>query len=158
MNNYVKFNPNRFTPDPKVPNLKKLIGEMDKKKSVSKLKKELDKVFNAFIRARDTSGKQFTCISCNTIKPLKQLQAGHFYSCEFTAVRWDEKNVNGQCISCNIFDQGNFPGYLKGMIKKYGQTTVDILDVKKNNKAKMSAFEYEILISEYKEKIKTLKQ
>src|SRR3990172_709801 len=131
--------------DPKP--IKKLIGKMDNKKSLSKLKKELDKVFNSFIRKRDSLNGSFVCISCNNMKSIKQIQAGHYHSCRFTAIRWDEKNVNGQCVSCNVFDQGNFSGYTKGMLKKYGQNTIDILEIKKNNKCKMTEFEYHLLIN-----------
>lgn len=143
--------------DQKKISVPKAIKAMDKKKSITKLKKELDMVFNAFIRKRDSKNGYFTCISSGKILSVKQMQAGHYFSCKFMPIRWDETNVNGQSISENIFSQGNFSGYTKGMIKKYGQKAIDILEAKKNNKMKMSAFEYEFLIKEYKEKISQLK-
>lgn len=153
-----------FRPDPKPikvikdkKQIRSAIKKMStKKESYSVLKKKLDKVFNHFIRLRDSKGDHFVCISCNTPLPLTELQAGHYWSCTYTAIRWHEKNVNGQCRYCNVFCQGNFGGYTKGMIKKYGEDVLKLLDMSKNNKVKITAFEYKYLIVYYEEQIKKM--
>ena len=117
------------------------------KKQRAKLIKKLDEVFNAFIRERD-NGKP--CISCNK---RAELQAGHYHSCRYLSIRWDEKNVNGQCINCNIFNQGNFYGYTLGMERKYGKNVIEYLNIKKNNTTKLSPFELSLLIQEYETKL-----
>ena len=100
-----------------------------KPKTIAKLKKDLDKVFNAFIRDRDMKHfNSFTCISCGQRKDKSLMHAGHFYAGTFTATRWDERNVNGQCAGCNTFKHGNLLEYRKGMIAKYGQGVVDELE------------------------------
>lgn len=127
-------------------------------KSLAKMKKDLDEVFNSFIRKRDAVGAFFVCISCNHPKPLSQMNAGHFHPAgNNQAIRWDERNVNGQCIQCNLHKHGNFEGYQKGMKKKYGQSVIDELEIKRFNQSKMFKFEVSLLIHQYKTKLKNLK-
>lgn len=134
--------------------------KLPSEKSLPALKKELDRVFNAFIRARDTRYDKgqpyFICISCDEPKPIDQMDAGHFHSAGHNeATRWDERNVNGQCRRCNRFLHGNLLGYQKGMLKKYGQTTLDQLEIKRHNRSKMFRFEVALLIETYRQKLKT---
>jgi hypothetical protein len=130
--------------------------KLPKEKSLSKLKKELTVVFNAFIRKRDTlPNGTFKCISSGKILPVSQMNAGHYHSAGHNeAIRWDERNVNGQSIQDNLFLHGNFGGYTKGMLEKYGQKVIDELDIKRHNKSKMARFEVSYLIQEYKKKLK----
>jgi hypothetical protein len=71
--------------------------------------KELQTVFNRYIRLRD-EGKP--CISCGTTKPV-QYAAGHYFtigSCP--ALRFDEDNVHLQCNkNCNLEKSGNIAEY-----------------------------------------------
>lgn len=122
-------------------------------RTLAKLKKDLDKVFNAYIRQRDTlENGMFKCISCGEFKDRSQMNAGHYYSAgHHSALRWVEENVNCQCVKCNCFLSGNLLGYEKGMIEKWGATTLRKLEQSKNNKSKMARFEIEFLIDHYKE-------
>lgn len=143
----------RFAPKKKL----KKISKIPKERGLPALKKDLDKVFNAFIRKRDTlfadGTPYFICISCNEPKPVDLMHAGHFHSAGHNeAVRWDERNVNGQCVRCNTFLHGNFGGYEKGMVRKWGQSVVEALEIKRHNKSKMFKFEIELLIQHYKSK------
>ena len=125
------------------------------KPTISKLKKKLDKVFNAYIRQRDsfTHFEMFQCISCNETKPISQMHAGHFYAGTFTATRWDERNVNGQCVGCNTFKHGNLLEYRKGMLAKYGQKVLDELEELHNKPFKMDRGWLEEKIEYYKERL-----
>lgn len=124
--------------------------------SLASLEKKLDKVFNEWIRKRDTlKGGVFKCISCSDIKPTSQMHAGHFHSAGHNkSIRWDERNVNGQCVRCNYHLHGNPLAYKAGMIAKYGKKVVDELEVKRFNKSKMTSFEVQLLIDEYTKKLK----
>ena len=74
-----------------------------KSKSVAQLKKLADKYFSQMIRYRDgerrTDGWWSECITCSEWKPLKQMQAGHFVSRRVNSLRFDETNVNSQCLT-----------------------------------------------------------
>lgn len=133
--------------------------KVPKQKTLAQLKKDLTRVFNEFIRLRDSypNGK-FKCISSGKICPISQMHAGHYFSAGHNeSIRWDERNVNGQSIRDNFFLHGNFGGYTKGMLEKYGQAVIDELEIKRHNRSKMHKFEVELLIQEYKQKVKDLK-
>lgn len=99
------------------------------------------------------NGITFRCISSGKILPLDQMQAGHYHPAgQNESIRWDERNVNGQSIHDNYHLHGNFRGYTQGMIKKYGQSVVDELEIKRHNKSKMSKFEVSLLIDIYTKK------
>ena len=118
-------------------------------------REKLDKVFSEYIRLRDTDERGIgRCISCGKVIHWKEGDAGHYVNRKHLSLRYDEKNVNLQCRSCNRFDEGNNIGYQKGLIEKYGIDVIDYLAVKKFNYCKLSIVEYESLIRYYKEKVK----
>lgn len=130
-------------------------------KSLQKLKQDLDKVFNAWIRKRDTlPDGSFICISCDKRKLNngENMHAGHFHSAGHNeAIRWNKFNVNGQCDRCNYFLHGNFEGYQKGMLKKYGTKVLNDLEIQRHNKSKMFKFEVQHLIEFYKKQLTEMK-
>lgn len=135
------------------------LNKVDKtNKSLSQLKKELTKVFNAFIRKRDLlAGDMFKCISCGKIKSKEQLNAGHYYSAgNHSSLRWHEDNVHGQCIQCNNYLHGNLLNYRKNLIDKIGLERVEKLDNAKHNANKMGKFEVVYLMGIYKRKLETI--
>ena len=127
---------------------------MKKERSYKTLKNSLDRIFAQFIKARDSNEDYFVCISCGNPKPIDQFNAGHYFSRGNLSIRWNEKNVNGQCIYCNQWKSGNIQGYEKGLKKKYGDGVIQELEIKKALSKKYARFELEILITHYKERIK----
>ena len=122
------------------------------------LKDKLDRIFSTYIRLRDSDENGYgRCISCNKIIHWKEGDAGHAVNRRHLSLRYDEKNVNLQCRSCNRFDESNSIGYYNGLIKKYGYDVIDYLAIKKSNYCHMGNVEYEALIKEYTEKVKRLK-
>lgn len=128
------------------------------KNSTANLKKKLDTVFSRYIRLRDAipNTTVFRCISCGLIKPINQADCGHYINRQHMSTRFSEINCNAQCRSCNRFDEGNMSGYRKGLVIKYGEKQVLVLESMKNKTRKYSDFEYEILIEHYKKEIKRL--
>lgn len=149
---------------PKDSNYRKKVDKiLSNKKSASTLKLELQKVFNEYIRLRDTryeNGKAyFVCISCNDPKSIEQMHAGHYWPVGGNeAVRFDEDNCHGQCIACNYHKHGNLVQYTPNIYKKIGSERFQALSFKRLNKSKMMAFEIELLIEVYKDKVKQLKK
>ncbi len=148
---------------PKTLNYAKKVEKALKKKSLSTLKGDLQKVFNEYIRLRDTrhdkGTKYFVCISCETPKALTDMNAGHYWSVGgFPSVRYDEDNVHGQCIYCNCHQHGNLIAYNRNIIQKIGSERYQKLEIRAKSKSKLMAFEVEYLINEYKDKIKQLKK
>lgn len=135
--------------------MQKQLKKKKPSKSLPKLKSELQIVFNQFIRLRD-KGKP--CISCN--EP-KELQAGHYYSVKgYDGLRFDEFNVHGECAGCNCFDESHLIGYGENLVNRIGKFEFECLkqrarDYKKGG-YKFYKSELEIMISDYKQKIKEL--
>jgi len=96
-----------------------------KKVSISDLIAKARKRFNNFIRERD-KGKG--CISC----PKEGIDhAGHYYSAgSYPSMRFDEDNCHGQGCGCNLFKHGNLIEYRKGLVNRYGEDFVKVLDIK----------------------------
>lgn len=123
-----------------------------------KLKKKLDNVFSQYIRLRDMlpNTTVFRCISCGLIKPITQADCGHYINRQHMSTRFSEINCNAQCRSCNRFDEGNIQGYRRGLVSKYGETKVVILESQKYETRKYTAFEYTALIAHYKSEVERM--
>ena len=122
-------------------------------------KSRLDRVFSEYIRLRDAMPNgTFRCISCGQVKDLSQADCGHYVNRRHMATRFDEMNCNAQRRSCNRFDEGNMQGYRRGLVAKYGEQRVLLLEAKKHESRKYSMFEYEALIQHYKEEVKRLRK
>lgn len=122
---------------------------MKKKKSLNKLKHELDHIFSKFIRERDKG----VCFTCGIKKNPKEMQNGHFFSRSYLGTRFDEKNCNTQCVGCNVFKHGNMAIYSIKLIDKYGKKILKELQVKSHQQIKFTRIDYETLIEKYKSKL-----
>lgn len=116
-----------------------------KKKSLSKYKKELDRVFSIFIRERDEG----QCYTCPNKGEIKKMQAGHFVPRQYLAVRWDEVNVHCQCYACNVLYNGQPSAYAARLEKDYGPGTVEMLEGKRKILTKLKPEYYEFWIAHY---------
>lgn len=124
-----------------------------KQKNIRTLKKKLQKIFHEFIRKRDLENG---CISCGKRVPYGQAwHAGHFYprSTQYASLWFDEQNTNGQCSYCNTYLGGNPPGYVNGLLKKYGKDILTTLELRKicSKRNIWTVFEYEAMIKKYSE-------
>lgn len=119
------------------------------------LKNKLDRVFSQYIRLRDMlpNTTVFRCISCGNIYHIKEADCGHYINRSHMSTRFSEVNCNAQCKRCNRFDEGNMSGYRRGLVMKYGEQRVLLLESSKNDIRKYSDFEYEALIEHYKNEI-----
>ena len=128
-----------------------------KKKSLSKLKKDLDRVFSQYIRLRDSDGEGYvTCITCGNRHYWKEVHCGHFVSRKHLEVRFDERNTAGQCCRCNLFDSGRQYQFGQAIDFRYGKGTAETLMERAKTLRKISTNEYEQLIGDYREKAREL--
>lgn len=112
--------------------------------SIPALSKKAQTVFNAWIRLRDADKG---CISCGGSVD----HAGHYLSAgHYGHLRFNEMNVNGQCLRCNNFLHGNLINYRQGLVKKYGEQKVLLLEAVKNGSHKWSRTELLSIINKYK--------
>ena len=128
-------------------------------KSISKLKKELDKWFSLFIRLRNADDLGFVkCYTSGRFYHYKSIHAGHFMSRKCMSTRYCEINVQAQSIADNLYGQGEQYKFGLNLDAQYGEGTAESLQIKSKQIQKFSRVDYEEKISYYKEAVKNLKK
>ena len=129
-------------------------------KSISKLKKELDKWFSLYIRLRSSENGLVQCFTCGCVKHYKTggMQCGHFQSRGFLATRFDEENCQPQCVGCNMFKQGEQYKFALALNAKYGEGKAEELEILAKSVVKFSRIDYEDKISYYGTLVEKLKK
>ena len=123
-------------------------------KTRSEWLKELQVIFNRFIRLRDAG---LPCISCgHPDDGSRQRHASHYKSVGGNpALRFDSLNCHASCSICNNYLSGNLVPYRVALIAKVGQAEVDRLEGPQQP-LKLTIPEIQALIAEYKVKVKAL--
>ena len=129
-------------------------------KTISKLKKELDKWFSLYIRLRDATDEGIVqCFTCSRISHYKSgMQCGHFQSRRHHSTRWNESNCQVQCVKCNMYEQGEQFKFGMALEGKYGEGTSEELEFLARTISKVSRIDYEEKISYYKDLVEKLKK
>ena len=129
-------------------------------KSISKLKKELDKWFSLYIRLRDATDEGLCqCFTCGKVSHYKKgIQNGHFQSRRFMATRYDEQNCQPQCVGCNMFKQGEQYKFALYLDSKYGEGKAEELETLARTKVKFTRVDYEDKIGYYKDLVEKIKK
>ena len=116
--------------------------------------RELQTIFNAYIRERD---KNKACISCGSVLNSKY-DAGHFFSVgAYSNLRFNVNNVHAQCVACNQHKHGNITEYSIRLPERIGLEKYNKLLEQRNETNKLSIPEIEVLKIKYKELTKILK-
>tara|TARA_R100000988_G_C3978582_1_gene155581 strand:+ start:96 stop:500 length:405 start_codon:yes stop_codon:yes gene_type:complete len=128
-------------------------------KSISKLKKELDKWFSLYIRLRDCNEYGMVqCFTSGKVYHYKKIHAGHFMSRKHLSTRWCEINVQPQSPADNLFGQGQQYQFGLNLDAKYGEGTAEEMQYKSRSIYKMSRVDYEEKISYYKNLVNKIKK
>lgn len=120
------------------------------KRKSTPLKAQLDKVFSAYIRIRNTDENGVgECVTC--AKPLhwKEGDAGHFITRAALSTRFEPRNVHLQCKKCNVFGSGMQYLHGKKIDEIYGAGTAETLYMISRQSVKISPVEYQELIALY---------
>ncbi len=119
--------------------------------TIPKLTAKAQRIFNTYIRQRDSRDGQFTCISCFRTLPTDQMDAGHYVPVKGGSfLRFHELNVHGECKRCNGFDEFHLIGYRKHLIMKIGKHAVKWLEANRHEVKKWTRAELNELITKYK--------
>lgn len=119
--------------------------------SLSKLKKELDRVFSLWVRREANR-----CYTCGAGGNPKTLQNGHFIPRQYLATRWEPDNCRPQCAGCNIWGKGKFPDFEENLVKELGAERVKQLKDKRHELWKLDRTFYETEIARYKALLETV--
>lgn len=131
-----------------------------KRKGVAWYKRKADEAFSQYVRYRDSfeqNGERVAdCITCGVVKPIAQMQNGHFVSRKSSSLRFDDTNCNVQCVGCNMFKYGDLYQYAKAIDLKYGDGTAEALHMRRNEMKKWTIPELEAIIADSKQYVKEL--
>ena len=98
------------------------------------------------------------CVTCGHRAHWKEQHAGHFVQRDRKATRYDEKNVNVQCVRCNTFRSGEQFKHGEYIDRKYGKGTAAQLQALGSVRGtKISSTWLEYQIQEFKNKLKMIK-
>ena len=125
---------------------------MPRKASRKTIVKKLDAIFSIYIRRRYAKNDIAECVTCGKQDHWKNLQAGHFMSRKHYSTRWDEDNVEVQCMGCNVYRYGE--QYL--FAKYLGEEKSNELLIKSRQIQKFTDIELLELIEFYKHKVDNL--
>jgi len=132
-----------------------------KPKTLTKLKGELWKVFSTYIKFKySKDGEWCNCFTCgNPIQiGTSNCQGGHYYTKKgYPGLYFNEDNVRPQCYHCNINLSGNTVIFGENLKAEIGAIELEKLDSIRHLPVKVTRYEYENLIIEYKNKLMNLK-
>ena len=132
------------------------MAKVAKKPLRKNLIKELDTVFSQYIRLRYAKNEIAECYTCGKKDHWKKLQAGHFASRRHYSTRWNEDNVQVQCYSCNIANQGMQFEFGKRLCLQFNNNFADDLMIKSKQIVKFADVELIDMIDYYKQKVNIL--
>ena len=128
-------------------------------KTLSKLKKDLDKWFSLYIRLRYADENGYTeCYTFGKIDHYKKMQCGHFLSRRYHTTRWNTTNCQVQCVKCNMYEQGEQYKFGTKLSMEFGVEEVEYLTNLANTTMKRTRGEYKEDISYYQNLVKNLKK
>ena len=128
-------------------------------KTARELGKVLDRVFSEFIRLRDADEQGYCrCVTCGGVHHWKEIHCGHFIGRANKAVRFNELNCHAQCVKCNTYRSGEHHIYRQVLVNKYGKEAVDKLENEAYLGGDFTAYGLQVLIGEYREKVRLLKR
>lgn len=122
---------------------------MEKKVTRTSLIKKLDTVFSIYIRRRYAVNEIAECYTCGKKEHWKKQHAGHFASRRHYSTRWNEYNVQVQCPSCNIWQQGMQFEFGKRLCLQYGDNFADELMNESKKIRKFDDVELQDMIEHY---------
>jgi hypothetical protein len=131
------------------------------KKTISKLKKELDTIFSVYIRLREANEYGYCqCFTCGVVRHYKDgMQNGHFQSRKHLSTRFSEDgNCEVQCVSVMFFVGVSSTFFGIDLDAKYGEGRAEELEFLARTTLKISRAEYEEKISYYKNLVSNLKE
>jgi hypothetical protein len=123
-----------------------------------KLIAQIDSLLSEVVRLTDMDADgNCTCKTCGAKDHWTLMQCGHFIPRAHMATRFDLKNVNVQCSTCNCMCDGNEEIHSNHIDQIHGEGTAYKLRVKSHEEVKFMAHELEGMKKELQAELKALK-
>ncbi|TVL99546.1 MAG: hypothetical protein CV087_17455 [Candidatus Brocadia sp. WS118] len=122
-----------------------------KKIKKSTLKNKAWAEFSKYIRQRAIEYQDYVrCYTCGTLKPWKQMHAGHGIGGRSNAVLFDERLVKPQCAGCNIFGGGQYRIFTRKLIDELGLEKYDEMVKNSTTLMPLKDFQFKEIYEKYK--------
>ena len=130
------------------------------KSKKQKAKERAWKALSKAVRyAHAYDGDNCKCVTCDTVKHWKEMQAGHFIpKAQGMGIYFELYDVHPQCYRCNINLGGNGAEYYPYMLRTYGQGMIDILKEKQHSILKLNEFDFIDIAKHYEQEFKVLEE
>jgi len=152
-NKPIKYNPHELVviKNPKVKQKQSNLTTKTKKLSRSKLKKTLDKLVKDYVKQRD----KYTCQHCHKTVSGVSCQASHVFSVgSCPTLQFEPLNIKVLCAYCHLRWWHSSPIEASQWFERTFPERLAILNVLKQSKVKTSTVELQMLIDEYRAKLK----
>lgn len=124
-----------------------------KKPSRSKLKKDLDKLVKDYVKVRDN----YTCQWCGKVVSGKSCQGSHVFSVgSCSLLQFEPLNIKVLCAYCHRRRWHSSPPEAMAWFGKKFPERLAILEELKLTAQKKSTYELQMMIEEYKQKLKSV--
>lgn len=128
-----------------------------KKVEKAKYKKKAWAEFSKFIRMSHIEYQDYVrCYTCGTLKPWKQMQAGHGIGGRSNAVLFDIRIVKPQCSGCNLFGGGQYRIFTRKLIDELGLKEYDKVVHNSTTLMPLKEFQFEEIYRKYKDLVQEL--
>lgn len=133
------------------------IAKVKKIKSISQLKSLADKLCSEYIRRKYANWKgEVKCFTCDKMLQWKQIQNGHYISRVYSNTRYYEPNLRPQCYSCNIMKHGAMDEFAIRLERETPGILKELNNWKHRPTSGNTREDLQLIIEEYKTKIKKL--
>ena len=128
-----------------------------KEKSISKLMKELDRVFSLYVRTSNANSEGMVqCYTCAKFFHYKKIHAGHYLSRFYKSMRWDERQVKPQCMMDNLWKRGDPVVFRENLVAEYGEDVVRQIELGRHQIYKLDKEDLKKRITHYASLIKNI--
>lgn len=124
-----------------------------KKSRRKSLENKLDRLFSQYIRQRDGN----ICFTCGASGDDTVVQAGHLITRGRRVVRYDPRNGQCQCRTCNLIHEHRPEIFTKKYILKYGAKAYDKLVSDSWEDKKFTLSELEALVDKFEKLLAGMK-
>lgn len=126
---------------------------------IPKLDKQLWKLLSRYVRSKDSDWRGYaTCFTCGKQDDWRSMDCGHYLAKATTNsyLKFYEKNLAPQCVTCNRIKAGNYAVYKQKLIEKYGEGVINHLNALRQS-SPLTVTDYQNKISYYTDQLKMLK-
>lgn len=115
------------------------------------------KYFSLYIRQKFADKNGYVqCFTCSTVKPIKNMQAGHGLGGRHNSVLFMEEFVRPQCVGCNMYAGGRYAVFTKKLMDEYGSEKYYELVRQANKVTQYTVEDYLAIAERYQNKLNDL--